>query len=378
MFRSIKFLLQKEFLQIFRNKGMLPIMFLMPVIQLLILSNAATFDVKNVNFVIVDHDRSTLSNNLVESFYASPYFTVRSQEPVEAFGIERILKNQASLMVVIPQDFEKTVLTNQPAKVQLILDAQDGYSAGIVQTYATDILASFQQEVFGEIAAHASLAPDIQTRQGIDIRTQSWYNPELDYRIYMVPGILVILVTMIGVFLTAMNIVREREIGTIEQLNVSPLKKSQFIVGKLFPFWIIGMGELTIGILIAMVVFKVPMQGEFWVIYFVAAIYLVVVLGIGLLISTITNTQQQAMFVAWFFMVIFILMSGLFTPVESMPKWAQTITDYNPVRYFVDIMRRVMLKGSGISDIQTQVGWLMVYGAVILSLALVRYRKVSA
>ena len=138
------------------------------------------------------------------------------------------------------------------------------------------------------------------------------------------------------------------------------------------------MGELTIGILIAMVVFKVPMQGEFWVIYFVAAIYLIVVLGIGLLISTITNTQQQAMFVAWFFMVIFILMSGLFTPVESMPKWAQTITDYNPVRYFVDIMRRVMLKGSGISDIQTQVGWLMVYGAVILSLALVRYRKVSA
>lgn len=375
--RAIKFLLQKEFLQIFRNKGMLPIMFVMPIIQLLILSNAATFDVKNVSYMLVDQDRSSFSHDLSNAFEASSYFTLISATPQQQDGIELILENRIAMALVIPKGFEKDIINGRTAEIQFIVDAQDGYSAGIIQTYSNTILEKFMGETLPKQLFPARINTQLQTVQGIDIRQQSWYNPEMDYRIYMVPGILVILVTMIGLFLSGMNIVREREIGTIEQLNVSPIKKWQFIVGKLLPFWIIGQVELTIGIIIGMTVFHVPMEGAFWVIYLVTAIYLVVVLGIGLLISTITDTQQQAMFVAWFLMVIFVLMSGLFTPIESMPVWAQKITTFNPVRYVVDIMRRIMLKGSGWTDINTEMAWLTLYGTVILALALNRYQKVT-
>jgi len=375
--RVIKFLLQKEFLQIFRNKGMLPIMFVMPIIQLLILSNAATFDVKNVSYMLVDQDRSSFSHDLSNAFEASSYFTLIAATPQQQDGIELILENRIAMALVIPKGFEKDIINGRTAEIQFIVDAQDGYSAGIIQTYSNTILEKFIGETLPKQLSPARINTQLQTAQGIDIRQQSWYNPEMDYRIYMVPGILVILVTMIGLFLSGMNIVREREIGTIEQLNVSPIKKWQFIVGKLLPFWIIGQVELTIGIIIGMTVFHVPMEGAFWVIYLVTAIYLVVVLGIGLLISTITDTQQQAMFVAWFLMVIFVLMSGLFTPIESMPVWAQKITTFNPVRYVVDIMRRIMLKGSGWTDINTEMAWLTLYGTVILALALNRYQKVT-
>jgi len=375
--RVIKFLLQKEFLQIFRNKGMLPIMFVMPIIQLLILSNAATFDVKNVSYMLVDQDRSSFSHDLSNAFEASSYFTLIAATPQQQDGIELILENRIAMALVIPKGFEKDIINGRTAEIQFIVDAQDGYSAGIIQTYSNTILEKFMGETLPKQLSPARINTQLQTAQGIDIRQQSWYNPEMDYRIYMVPGILVILVTMIGLFLSGMNIVREREIGTIEQLNVSPIKKWQFIVGKLLPFWIIGQVELTIGIIIGMTVFHVPMEGAFWVIYLVTAIYLVVVLGIGLLISTITDTQQQAMFVAWFLMVIFVLMSGLFTPIESMPVWAQKITTFNPVRYVVDIMRRIMLKGSGWTDINTEMAWLTLYGTVILALALNRYQKVT-
>ncbi|ACF13775.1 ABC-2 type transporter [Chloroherpeton thalassium ATCC 35110] len=376
--RTIKFLLQKEFLQIFRNKGMLPIMFAMPVIQLIILSNAATFDVKNVNYHFVDKDRSAISSRLSEHFYESGYFTLKGEDPVETQGIASILHNEAQMLVVVPKDFEKDLLTLGSAKVQIIMDAQDGYTAGIVQNYTASILQSFNQSILETYGVKLGAEPQLLDKTGIEIRAQSWYNPELDYKIYMVPGILVVLITMIGLFLSGMNIVREREIGTIEQLNVTPIKRYQFIVGKLLPFWIIGIGELTFGLAIARIVFHVPMQGSFWVIYLVAAIYLLAVLGIGLFISTLTDTQQQAMFIAWFFMVIFVLMSGLFTAVESMPKWAQTITLFNPVRYFVDIMRRVMLKGSGLADIQTEVLALSGYAVVMIGLSVNRYRKASA
>jgi len=376
--RTIKFLLQKEFLQIFRNKGMLPIIFVMPVIQLLILANAATFDVKNVNYHFVDKDRSATSSRLSEHFYESGYFTLKGEAAVEAPGILSILRNDAQMLVVVPKDFEKDLLALGAAEVQIILDAQDGYTAGIVQNYTMGIVQAFNRSILETDGVKLGAKPQLLDKNGIEIRVQSWYNPELDYKIYMVPGILVVLVTMIVIFLSAMNVVREREIGTIEQLNVTPIKRYQFIIGKLLPFWIIGMGELTFGLAIAMLIFGVPMQGSFWVIYFVAAIYLLAVLGIGLFISTLTETQQQAMFIAWFFLVIFVLMSGLFTAVESMPKWAQTITLFNPVRYFVDIMRRVMLKGSGLVDIQTEVLALLGYAVVMIGLSVNRYRKASA
>jgi ABC-2 type transport system permease protein len=183
---------------------------------------------------------------------------------------------------------------------------------------------------------------------------------------------------MIGTFLSAMNVVREKEIGTIEQLNVTPIRKSEFLVAKLMPFWIIALAELAAGLVVARLLFDIPMLGSLWLLFGLAGVYLVVMLGIGLWISTVTETQQQAMFLAWFIMVIFILMSGLFTPIDSMPRWAQLTTRLNPIAYFIEIMRRVMLKGAGLVDVQVQLWALVGYAAVVLTLAVRQYRKVTA
>jgi ABC-2 type transport system permease protein len=204
-----------------------------------------------------------------------------------------------------------------------------------------------------------------------------WYNKTLNYKTYMVPGILVLLVTMITLFLSGMNIVREKEVGTLEQMNVTPIKKYQFIIGKLFPFWVIGMAILTIGLIIAKLIFDVPMLGSIAVMYLYTSIYILVILGMGFFISNFTDTQQQAMFIAWFFVVIFILMSGLFTPIESMPKWAQSLTEFNPIKYFVEVMRMVMLKGSSFTDILPQLQKTLLYAIVMNGLAVWSYKKTS-
>jgi ABC-2 type transport system permease protein len=204
-----------------------------------------------------------------------------------------------------------------------------------------------------------------------------WYNNNLNYKTFMVPGILVLLVTMLTLFLSSMNIVREKELGTLEQINVTPIKKHQFIIGKLFPFWVLGLVILTVGFIIAKVVFNVPMLGNIGVIYLFTAIYLIVILGIGLYISNHTETQQQAMFIAWFFTVIFILMSGLFTPIESMPQWAQNLTLVNPIRYFVEVMRMVLLKRAGFSDIKIHFLIILGYAVVINTFAVWSYKKVN-
>ncbi len=209
----------------------------------------------------------------------------------------------------------------------------------------------------------------------VQTNTSFWFNPQLDYKTYMVPGILVLLVTIIGLFLSAMNVVREKEIGTIEQINVTPIHKYQFITGKLLPFWIIAMFELAFGLLIAKIIFSLPVLGNVGVVFTVASIYILAILGLGLFISTITNTQQQAMFIAWFFMVIFILMSGLFTPIDSMPDWAQKLNIINPIAYFIKVMRMVLLKGAGFADVLNQIIALTFYAIVSLTLAVRMYKK---
>jgi ABC-2 type transport system permease protein len=193
----------------------------------------------------------------------------------------------------------------------------------------------------------------------------------------MVPGILVLLVTMLTLFLSSMNIVREKEIGTLEQINVTPIKKYQFIIGKLFPFWVLGLAILSIGLAIAKLVFNIPILGNIGLIYLFTSVYLLVILGIGLIISNFTETQQQSMFVAWFFTVIFILMSGLFTPIESMPQWAQNITLFNPIRYFVEIVRIVLLKGATFSEISFQFFVIVLYAVILNGIAVCSYKKVS-
>jgi ABC-2 type transport system permease protein len=264
--------------------------------------------------------------------------------------------------------------------VQLVVNAEKGMAAGIVQFYASSILARYASELAPELggAPAPPTGSDAAPRRGapdLDVRTRAWFNPTLDYRHYMVPGILVALVTLIGTLLTAQNIAREKELGTLEQLNVTPITRGQFIAGKLLPFWVLGMFELGVGLILGRVVFGVPMVGSPFLLFAVSAIYLVAALGIGLWISTIVETQQQAMFVTFFIMLIYLLMSGLFTPIDSMPRWVQVVALLNPVRHFVAISRAVLVKGATLREIQQPFAILAVFAAAVFALAVRQYSK---
>lgn len=367
--RTILIILEKEFRQIFRNKAMIPLIFFMPVIQLLILSNAATYEIKNIKFNVVDFDQSHFSRELISKFTASNYFVLNDVSFSVENSQESFKKNQSKLIIHIPKDFEKNFRTEGLSEIQLVINAEDGSAAGIINNYAANIIRQFNVDMGIESQTKSEPIPLIT------INYSNWYNPELNYKTYMVPGILVVLVTMIGAFLSGMNVVKEKEIGTIEQLNVTPIKKYQFIIGKLLPFWIIGMGELMFGLILGILIFNIPLLGNPLFIIMLASVYLFVVLGMGLLISTLTDTQQQAMFVAWFFLVLFILMGGVFTPVESMPQWAQTIAFFNPIAQFNRAMRMIMLKGSGFKDVLPTLYFFIAYASVMMSLAVWRYRK---
>lgn len=360
--RILRIIIKKEFLQIFRNRMMLPIIFVMPLVQLILLSYAATLEIRSIDLYVVDLDQSPASRELIDSFRAAGRFRMAGFSMNSRDATDALIRNEAKMALYIPRHFDRD-LQRGGSPVQLIVDAVDGYSAGIAWQYAAAIIAGY---------SGATPSPRI------DVQYSHWYNPELDFKLYMVPGILVLLVTMIGGFLSGMNIVREREIGTMEQINVTPVRKTQFIAGKLMPFWILGLAELSFGLLVAWLLFDVPMVGSLVLVYVVAAIYLAGILGLGLLVSTLTDTQQQAMFITWFFFVIFILLSGLFTPIDSMPGWAQTLTWLNPVAWFIDIMRRVLLAGAGAADVAGPVLVLILFAGLMILLSVSRYRKSTA
>ncbi len=371
---TIGYIIQKEFKQIFRNKGMLPIIFVLPILQLVILSNAATFEVKNIKFSYIDNDKTSFSRALIEKFDASTYFNVLTHFPSYKLASSAMLKGEIDVILEIPQHFETNLIKTQTTDLAVTINAIDGAAAGVENVYINQIIKDFNKNAQTKL-----VMPSNQINKPKDIISipSFWYNETLNYKTFMVPGILVLLVTMITLFLSGMNIVREKEIGTLEQINVTPIKKYQFIIGKLFPFWIIGFGLLTIGLLISKVLFNVPIVGSIFLLYLFTSIYLLVILGIGFFISNFTETQQQAMFISWFFTVIFILMSGLFTPIESMPVWAQYLTEFNPIKYFVEVMRMVMLKGSNFSDILPLFIKTLGYAVIMNTLAIISYKKTT-
>lgn len=369
--RTILFILQKELIQIFRDKTMLPIIFVVPLVQLLVLSFTATFEIKNVNLFVVDKDNSPASRDVISKFQGSPFYTLTGSAGTFAPGESALINNHADQVLQIPANFEKELQTDKRSNLQLTTNAINGSAASLMNAYALSILKDYNSNI---IVDQLGL---LQPPDPIHISQAFWYNPELDYFTFMVPGILVLLVTVISAFLSAMNIVREKEIGTIEQINVTPIRKYQFILGKLIPFWFIALFELAFGLILAKIVFDIPMLGSLGLIFFVAGVYLLVALGLGLLISTLTNTQQQSMFLTYFFMIVFIMMSGLFTPVQSMPEWAQWMNQLNPIAYFIDVMRMVLLKGSAFGDITRQFFSLLVLAILLNALAVWRYRKVA-
>jgi ABC-2 type transport system permease protein len=373
--RTILFIIQKEFKQIFRNKGMLPIIFVLPMIQLLILSNAASFEVKNIAFSYIDHDHSKASRELISKFAASDYFTIKEEFESKSIANTEMQKGKVDVILEIPNQFERNLQKENTTTLSVSINAIDGASAGIENVYINQVIGNFNQNLQTQLTHYneGKLVPN----QSIVTIPSFWYNNTLNYKTFMVPGILVLLVTMLTLFLSSMNIVREKEIGTLEQINVTPIKKYQFIIGKLFPFWVLGLVILTVGLIIAKFVFNTPILGNIGLIYLFTSVYLLVILGIGLIISNFTETQQQSMFIAWFFTVIFILMSGLFTPIESMPQWAQNITLFNPIRYFVEIVRMVMLKGARFSDISFQFFVIVAYAFILNGIAVWSYKKVE-
>lgn len=383
--RRILFLAWAEVLHITRDRATLTQMLMMPMIQLVVLANAATFEVKRTPTYVVDFDRSTTSRRLVSRFTASGHFRVIEQSLSTEEANESLLHGRATAVLTIPHDFERSLVRSGTAPVELSVNAEKGQAAGIVQFYAVRILNALAAEVSADLDPRRFAVSNVPGESApvrgaprIDLRVQSWYNPTLDYRHYMVPGILVLLVTMIGTLLTAQNIAREKELGTLEQLNVTPITKGQFIAAKLLPFWVLAMVELAMGLALGKLAFGIPIRGSLLLFFGSAAIYMVAALGIGLFISTLVDTQQQAMFVTFFIVMVYNLMSGLFTPIDSMPQWVQWLAELNPVRHFVQISRAVLVKGAGPLEIARPLGILVVYAIVVFTFAVRQYAKRTA
>ena len=381
--RSLRFLLRKEFLQIARDRVILRMLFIMPMVQLVVLSNAATFEVERARLWVVDHDRSALSRGVADRLAASGRFDPVGHSASMDAADDAMLDRRTDVILVVPRDFERDLVRDRRAPVQLVLNAEDGSAAGVTRSYAAEILAAYSAELGAEVApalATVGARPEAPPQRGrpmVEVRQRAWYNAGLEYRDYMVPGILVQLVTIVGTLLTAMNIVREKEAGTLDQLNVTPVPRAAFIAAKLLPLWTIAMIELALGLVVARLLFDVPMRGNIGLVFLGAACYLVAALGIGLWISTMVETQQQAMFVTFFLTMIYLLMSGLFTPVRAMPHWAQWVAQANPVMHFIALTRAVLLKGATLGDVAPRLGVLTLCGALVLMVAVWRYRKTA-
>jgi len=371
----LRFILQKEFRQIFRDKTIIAMMFALPIIQLVILPLAANFEVKNINVALVDLDHSTYSQKLINKIASSGYFRIVGNSVSYLEALTLIEKNDADIVLQIPAGFERNLVREGSQQVNMSVDAINGTKASIGGGYLTAVIADFNRSLGvntkvpdNSVAAQPAI---------IDITYSAWFNPRMEYKYYMVPGILVLLLTLIGGFITALNIVREKEIGTIEQINVTPIKKWQFILGKLIPFWFVGIIVFTVGLLAMYVVYGIFPEGSIPVLYLFAAVYLIALLGFGLLISTFSNSQLQAMFVAFFFMMIFMLMSGFFTSIDSMPGWARQMSNLTPVTHFIKVVRLIVLKGSGLSHVKMELFYLIGFAIALNSLAIYNYKKTN-
>lgn len=371
--RVLFFILEKEFRQVFRNPAILRMMFIMPSVQLLIMPLAADYEVKHVNVAVVDQDHSSYSRRLTEKINASPYFSLTEQSSAYSVAIDQVTEDKADLILQIPTGFESNLIRDDEVGLFLAINAINGVKANLGGAYLRQVIADFNNEIRQEWI----LMPRINPIPLIQVKPLNWFNPGMNYKFFMVPGILVILLTMVGGFLSALNIVKEKESGTIEQINVTPIGKFEFIIGKLVPFWVLGNIVLTIGLIISWLVYAITPQGNILTIYVFSGVYLIAILGLGLFVSTIAHTQQQAMLISFFLMMLFILLGGLYTSTDSMPGWAQAFTKINPVTYFIEVMRLVILKGSGMNEIWKHLLAVLTFGTVMNGLAVWRYRKRS-
>jgi ABC-2 type transport system permease protein len=371
--KGILLLVQKELRQVFRDPSMLRIIFIMPVFQLFVLGYAITFDVKNIDTLVIDRDGTSASRGLIDRFAHNEHFIVK-QTADPGSGIERYLRRgEAVFALVIPKHFGRDLESGKSTQVEILLDGQNSNTSGIALGYCNRILYRFVHDrIELGLARGSSIMRNIRL---IEPETRIWYNPELKSVYFMIPAIVSILLTVITMLLTGLAIVKEREMGTLEQLLVTPLRPWQIIAGKTIPFAILGLAEMAAATTIGVLWFNVPVVGNIAVLALLAFAFILTTLGLGVLISTLAGTQQQALFITWFFLQMFILLGGIFYPIENMPRAVQVITLINPVRYFVAIIRELFLKGGGLSILWPEVRSLLIIGVCVFTFATLRFHK---
>lgn len=370
----IKFLIEKEFKQILRNSFLPRLIIMFPVMIMLLMPWAADFEIKNINLSVVDNDHSTYSARLVQKAGSSDYFRLVDVSDTYDEAMQSIEKGETDAILEIPRYFERDLIKDGKTNVLISVNTVNGTKGALGGSYLSAIMNDFAGDIRNE---WKQAMPGNQIVPTIGIHSQSRFNPHLNYKVFIIPALMAQLLLMLCGFLPALNIVGEKEVGTIEQINVTPVSKFSFILSKLIPYWIMGLVVLSICLILARLLYGITPAGNVVLIYFFAMVFIIVVSGFGLIISNHSATMQQAMFVMFFFMIIFILMSGLFTPINSMPGWAQDITLFNPMKYFIQVMRMIYLKGSGFSDLLTQFFALLAFAVVLNGWAVLSYRKNS-
>jgi len=371
--RTIFYLIRKEFIQIFRDKFIGRAIFGVPIVQMLILVPAVTFEIKNVKLGIIDRDMTTESRELVSQLEGSTFFKVRFSTFSEQEANNLLHRGKCDLILQIPSGFAKEIGKGNPGRLLVSVNAINAVNAQLSWAYLNGVIRDYNMNIIAENISSRTFTAIPQ----IKVTNRYWYNELLNYKFYMLPGVLGILILAIGFILAGLNLVKEKESGTIEQINVTPVKKYHFIIAKMVPFLIIGLIDLALGLIIGKLTFNIPFEGSIALLFLGSTIFLVAVLSLALFISTFSATQQQFMFTAFFFIIIFVLMSGIFTPLESMPLWAQKFDLINPAAYVMRINRMVMLKGSTFQDISREIYSLILIAIAFTLLAVRRYRKTA-
>ena len=371
--RKIGRIVRKEFLQLKRDSRLLPVLFVAPVIQLLLMGYAANLDVQDIPTVVCDLDGTSASRELVGQFFNSGAFQLKSRV-TDIREVDPYLDDgKASMAIVVGRGFADDLAAGEPARVELLVDGSESQSATIGASYASMILAGYAQRMTLEKLERLKLFGIRPVRVKPEVRV--WYNPELRSRNFMVPGVLGLILMVMTMMLTAMAVVREKEAGTMEQLIVTPIRPLELITGKLLPFLIIGMIDVCLVLSVATFLFRVPLRGSVFLLFGMNLVFMLTTLGLGLFISTISRTQQQAMMTTVFFMMPMMLLSGFVFPIENMPKFFQAITFVVPMRYFFVIIRGIFLKGVGIAELWDQGAALLAFGTAILILSVLRFQK---
>ena len=374
MFGRLKQMLIKEFIQVFRDKRTRFILFGPPIVQMLVFGYAATFDIHHVPTVVLDLDQSQQSRDLVSRFTSSPYFDVQRQLTDSRQIRDLIDKGQATVGLEIDAGFAQKLLKGQTAPLQVIVDATNSNTALIASSYISQIALGFardyQQDRIGRIAPQL-----IEQVPSVQLEPRPWYNPGLSSRWFFVPGVIGSLTLVLVITLTAFAVVREREIGTLEQIMVTPIRPFEFILGKTLPFFLIGLFDVSLIATVGTLWFQVPFRGHISVLLAGSVLFILCMLGAGLLISTVSATQQQAMVTAFFLIMPGVTFSGFGFPIATMPQWLQYVTYLIPLRYFLVVLRGVYLKGVGMDILWPQMAAMAALGFSLLTVAILRFHK---